>query len=97
MKSITPDPFIVQAEGYGVVVRDLVVIAVKGRVEAGDLRQCGKSGKQSADWRQIMRLMQGRERSEMLQTRDHAMIDQHGPVVIGTAMHDAMADGQRID
>ena len=44
VKSVTPDPFIMQAEGCGVVVRDLVVVAVKGRVEACNLRQCGKSG-----------------------------------------------------
>ena len=95
MKPITPDPFIVQPAGYGVVVRDLVMVAVKGRVEAGDLRQRRKSGKQSADRRQIVGLMQRRERREALQTRDHAVVDQHGPVVIRTAMHDPVADGER--
>ena len=44
MKSVAPDSLVVQPAGYGVVVRDLVVAAVKGRVEAGDLRQRGKIG-----------------------------------------------------
>ena len=95
MKSVTPDPLIVQPAGYGVVVRDFVVVAVKGRVEAGDLRQSGKIGEQRADRRQIVGLMQRRKRREPLQTRDHAMVDQHGPIIIGTAMHDPMADGER--
>ena len=95
VKSVAPDPFIVQPTGYGVVVRDLVMVAVKGRIEAGDLRQCGKIGKQGADRRQIMRLMQRRQRREALQTRDYAMVDQHGPIIIRTAMHDPMADGKR--
>ena len=46
MKSVTANSLLVQPAGYGVVVRDLVVVAVKGRVEAGDLRQSGKFGKQ---------------------------------------------------
>ena len=78
VKSVTPDALLVQPAGYGVVVRDLVVVAVKGRVEAGDLRQRGKIGEQRADRRQIVGLMQRRKRREPLQTRDHTMVDQHG-------------------
>src|SRR5258708_33571674 len=75
VKSIPPDTLIVQSAGYGVVVRDRVVIAVKGRVEAGDLGQSGKIAEQGADRRQIVGLMQRRERRETLQTRNHAMVD----------------------
>ena len=46
MKAVAPDPLLVQPARYGVVVRDLVVAAVKGRVEAGDLRQRRKFGEQ---------------------------------------------------
>ena len=42
VKSIAPDSLVVQPAGYGIVVRDRVVTAVKGRVEAGDLGQSGK-------------------------------------------------------
>ena len=95
MKSVAADSLVVQPARYGVVVRDLVVVAVKGRVEAGDLRQRGKIGEQGADRRQIVGLMQRRECREPLQTRDHAMVDQHGPIIIRTAVHDPMADGER--
>ena len=95
VKSVTPDSLVVQLAGYGVVVRDLVVVAVKRRVEAGDLRQSRKIGKQRPDRRQIVGLMQRRKRREPLQTRDHAMVDQHGAIIVGTAMDDPMADGER--
>jgi hypothetical protein len=72
-----------------------VVVAVKRRVEAGYLRQSGKIDEQRADRRQVVRLMQRRKRREPFQTRDHTMVDQCGTIVIGTAMDDPMADGER--
>ena len=39
MEPITPYTFIVQPSGYGVMIRQLVMVAVKRRVEASDLRQ----------------------------------------------------------
>ena len=46
MKSVTPDPLIVKLARNGVVVSDLVVVAMKGGVEAGDLRQSREIGEQ---------------------------------------------------
>ena len=84
---------LMQPAGYGVVVRDLVVIAVKGRVEAGDLGQSRKFGKQGSDRRQIVGLMQRCKCRQPLETRDHTVVDQYGAVVVGTAMDDPMANG----
>ena len=42
VKSVAADSLVVQPAGYGVVIRDLIVVAVKGRIETGDLRQRGK-------------------------------------------------------
>ena len=95
MKSVAPDPLFVQPAGNGVVVSDFIVVAVKCGVEAGDLRQSREIGEQRADRRQVVRLMQRRKRREPLQTRDHTMVDQHGTIIVGTAMDDAMADGER--
>ena len=63
VKSVAPDPLLMQPAGYGVVIRDLVVVAVKGRVEAGDLRQSRKFGEQGSDRRQIVGLMQAAQAS----------------------------------
>ena len=95
VKSVASDPLVVQPAGNGVVVRNFVMVAVKGRVEAGDLRQSGEIDQQRANWRQIVGLMQRRKRREPLQMRNHAMINQYGTIVIGTAMDDPMADRAR--
>ena len=42
-----------------------------------------------------MGLVQRRERREPLQTRNHTMVDQNGTIVIGAAVDDPMADGER--
>ena len=39
VKSVASDPFVVQLVRDRVVIRDLIMIAMKGRIEAGDLRQ----------------------------------------------------------
>ena|ERR1700686_3166771 len=94
MKSVTPDPLIVKLARNGVVVSDLVVVAMKGGVEAGDLRQSREIGEQRTNRRQVVGLMQRRERGKPLQTCDHTMVDHHGTIVIGTTMDDPMADGE---
>ena len=95
MKSVAADSLGMQPARYGVMVCNCVVVAVKGGVEAGDLRQSGKFGEQRPDRRQIVRLMQRCQRREPLQARDHAMVDQYGPIIIRTAVNDPMADGER--
>ncbi len=96
MKSVTTDALLVQPAGYGVVVRDLVVVTVKGRVEAGDLGQSRKIGKQGSDRRQIVGLMQRCKCRQPLETRDHTVVDQYGAVIIRTTVNDPMADGERV-
>jgi hypothetical protein len=44
-----------------------------------------------------MRLMQRGQRDEPLQPGDDAVVDQHRPVIVRTAMNDAMTDGHRAD
>ena len=95
MESVAPDALGMKLMRNCVVVRDRVVVAVKRGIEAGDLRKRRKVGQQRADRRQIMRLMQRRQRDEPLQPRHDAMIDQHRPVIVRTAMNDAMTDGHR--
>src|SRR5258707_11014186 len=44
-----------------------------------------------------MRLMKRSQRNEPLQPGYDAMVDQHRPVIVRTAMNDAMADSHRSD
>jgi hypothetical protein len=62
VESVATNAFRVEALRDRVSVRDLVVSAVKSSVETGDLRQTWKSLEQDTDWRQIVRLMEGRQR-----------------------------------
>ena len=49
MESIPPNSFLVQPQGNGIMIGNLVMSPVKGGVEASDLRQRRKIGKQRAD------------------------------------------------
>ena len=65
---------------------------VKGRIEAGDLRQVRPSSGDGADGRKIVRLMQRRERRQLIELGKQLGRHALRPVVIGAAMDDAMAD-----
>ena len=60
MKAVAPHALVVQAGRYGVVVRNRVVAAVKGRVETSDLRQVRAVLKKGPDGSKIVWLVQRR-------------------------------------
>ena len=66
--------------------------AVEGGVEAGHLRHVRVDLRREPDRRQVVRLVQRRQRRERGQPRQDGRIDAHRPVVVGTAVHDAVAD-----
>jgi len=70
------------------------VVAVERSVETGDLRQRWEISKKRTDRRQIVGLMKRRKRRKALQTRNHAVVDHDGSIVIGTAMDDPMSDSE---
>ena len=97
MKSISPDTFAIEALRDCIVIRDGVVRAMKRRVEAGDLQQIRARWQQRTDRRQVIGLMQRRQRDIALQARQH-VVDRSsdGPIVVRAAVNDAMADGDRM-
>src|SRR5262249_750219 len=80
-----------------VVVRKRVVATMEGGVEAGDLRKIGRTGKDRTDRGQVVRLVQGCKRNIPLELREHALVDQYWAVVLRTAVHDPMPDGDRFE
>ena len=80
MKSVAPDAFVGQAPRQRKVGGDFRLRAVKGGVEAGDLRQRRMKFRKRRDGGEVMRLMQRRQRNEAGQLRDHLGIDAHRPV-----------------
>ena len=67
--------------------------AVKRGVEAGDLRHAGKCGPGRGDARQIVRLVQRRERDQRCEPLHGLVGDQDRRRKVQPAMDDAMADG----
>ena len=66
--------------------------SVEGRVEAGNLRERGHNGANGADRRDMVGLVQRRERHQHFKCANHPVIDQHRFGVGGAAVHDAMPD-----
>ena len=97
VKAVAPDALGVEAMRDGVMVRERVMVAMKRGVEAGDLRQRRKILQQRADRRQIVGLMQRRQRGEALEARHDGGVDQDRTGVVRPAMDDPMPDGQRVD
>src|SRR3981189_2834891 len=97
MKSVTAYAFGVKLMRYCIVICDRVMRTVKRGIEAGYLRKSWKMGQKWADRRQVMRLMKRGQRNEPLQPGYDAMVDQHRPVIIRTAMNDAMTNRHRSD
>jgi len=73
-------------------LRDRRLCPVERRIEARDLRQVGHPREQRLDRREIVRLVQRRERHVLLQCRDATRVDAHRFHVLAAAMHDAVPD-----
>src|SRR6187399_1698271 len=67
---------------------------MKRRVEAGDLRDARKAFRDGIDCREIVRLMQRRERHQLAQMVEDIAGHAHGRRKACTSMHDAMTDAE---
>src|SRR5215472_11765054 len=92
MKAVAAHPFRIKVLRDGIMIRDCCMIAVKGGVEAGHLRQLGRIRENRSDRREIVRLVQWSERHVALQSSEHLGIYQNRATVIRAAMDDAVAD-----
>jgi hypothetical protein len=66
------------------------------RIETGDLGKIGKSVEKHPDRREIVRLMQRRQRDILLELLENVRVDDHGCAVFRSAMHDAVSDRDRV-
>ncbi len=76
-------------------LRDRRHRAVERGVEAGDLRQPGRAREHGADRREVVRLVQRRQRDEAVEAREDGFVDAHRPVVLDAAVDDAVADREQ--
>ena len=66
---------------------------MKRGVEARDLRQRRRASRDGPDRREVVRLMQRRERNQRFELGERRVVDQHGLREAHAAVDDAMADG----
>src|SRR6185503_8706940 len=90
MKSVTAYAGVVQFGGDRKPLRNGWIGRVERGIEARDLREIGPARQQHPDRRQIVRLVQWRERNESLQACQHLAIDPHRTGKLRPTVHDAM-------
>src|SRR5215813_569364 len=67
------------------------LVAMEGRVEAGDLRHLRRDGSDSPDGGDVVRLVQRRERYQLLKMGHHLLIDNDRLGIDHSAVHDAVS------
>ena len=77
VETVSPDTLGVEALRNGKVVRNRTVAVMKGGIEAGNLKQFRPTHQQRPNRCEVVRLMQGCEGNVSLETRDHALVDDH--------------------
>ena len=97
VETVSPDTLGVEALRNGKVVRNRTVAVMKGGIEAGNLKQFRSTHQQRPDRCEVVRLMQGCEGNVLLETRDHALVDDHRPVIFRPAMDDPVANRDEVE
>ena len=91
MEAVAAHAFRIQGLRDRIMIRSRAVVSVEGRIEAGNLRKLREICKNGADRREIVRLVQGRKRHIALEPREQLVVYRNRRVVLGAAMHDAVA------
>ena len=87
VKTIAADARVMETAGQGEPVGEIRAAAVEGGIEAGHLRQVRLHRGNGADAGEIVRLVQGCERTERLELGEHSRIDPDRRGVVDPAMH----------
>ena len=93
VEAVAPHTLVMQRLGQCKTLIHGRLADVKRGVETGDLRHPGKGLHRRAYPRQVVRLVQWRQRFEARQLGQHLCIDTHRRAKQRAAMHDAVADG----
>ena len=97
VKAVAANTLGMEMLGNSVVIGDGGMLPMKRRVEARDLWQSWQVDHDRPDGLQIMRLMQRRERDVPLEPVQHVFRHKNGLIEFRAAVHDAMADRDRVD
>ena len=73
------------------------LVRMKRGIEAGDLRQLRPALEQQADRREVVRLMQRRERHELFEHGDDIGVEPHRLRILHAAVHHPVADRRELE
>ncbi len=96
VEAVAPHARLVQLVGQREHLGDLGIGAMKRRVEARDLRYVGRAMQYCANRREVMRLVQRRQRHEPVKRREHRCVGPHWLRVLHAAVHDPVADPDQL-
>ena len=96
MEAVAPHAVRGQFARQGELLGECRLAAMEGGVEAGDLRQVRGCFQNRRDGRQIVRLVQWRERHELPELGEDGCVDPRRRGVGGSAMYDAVAERQHV-
>ena len=97
VESVTPHPLGVEALRDSEMIGHGPAATMERGIETGDLRQFREARQNRADRREIVGLMQRRQRNIALKLGQHGAVDEDRLVVIRAAMNDAMTDREKIE
>src|ERR1043166_4357304 len=96
MKAVSADAVGVEALRNRVAVRDRIVRSMKGGIKAGDLRKIGLTRADRPDRREIVRLVQRRQRNVAREAGKNVVVDPDWPAIIRSAVNNAMPNRDRL-
>ena len=97
VEAVAADAFVVEGARQCVAVGVRRMVSVEGGVEAGDLRHLGRDLHREADRREIVRLVQRRERLVAGEPAEDALVDPHRMVELGPPVNDTVADSPKLE
>ena len=93
MKTIATNSLVGKSPRQAKLLRDLRLRAMECRVKAGHLRQVRGPLADRSNRRQIMWLVQRRQRRQIVQLRQHGIVNPHGGDKLDPAMNHPVPDG----
>ena len=97
MESVPSYALSIEPLRESIMVGQRAMTAVKGGIEAGDLRKAGAAREQRSNGRQVIGLVERRQRNIALKLRYDVGVQQHWLVVVRPAVDHSMTDRSDLD
>src|SRR5215471_9167177 len=97
VKTVTPHALLIEPLGDGVTVGEWTMRAMKRSIEARHLEQFGPLCQERADRGEIVRLVQGGERTELFEPFERVVVDHDSMIIVGSTVNDAVSDRGKLN